>query len=453
MLDRYDVVVVGSGLAGSTAAILLGRQGLRVALLESHRDMAFYKRMCTHYIQSSALPTLARLGVDDLIESAGGLRNRHNFWSPYGWAPEPEPLSRPRHGYNIRRQTLDPLIRAAAEQIPGVDLHLGTKVVALKRDNRGRVVGVMVDDGTRIPREIGARLVIGADGRSSSVAEAAGLRAMKFTSARFGYFASFRNVSLPGGHTVQLWLKQPDAVYAFANDDDVTVLGVIAGKSRLPEFDQDRERALLAKFGEVPDAPDLSTAVRVSDIVGSKDYPSIIRRRIICPGLGLVGDAALVADPLWGIGCGWAFQSAEWLCDAVADVIRAGTDDDVDSALRRYQRRHRVKLIPHQLMAIDFSRRTRFNPIERLLFAGAADDPAVADAIYGYVTRNESPAVLFKPSTLTRAIHSHRSRRRADQLERSSPGLHPLSTHGHAGHDRETTSTLHTIAPPEVAKS
>jgi menaquinone-9 beta-reductase len=38
MADRYDVVVVGSGPAGCTAAIVLGRAGLRVALLEAHRD-------------------------------------------------------------------------------------------------------------------------------------------------------------------------------------------------------------------------------------------------------------------------------------------------------------------------------------------------------------------------------------------------------------------------------
>ena len=33
------------------------------------------------------------------------------------------------------------------------------------------------------------------------------------------------------------------------------------------------------------------------------------------PGLAFVGDAALATDPLFGVGCGWAFQSAEWLVD------------------------------------------------------------------------------------------------------------------------------------------
>ena len=35
------------------------------------------------------------------------------------------------------------------------------------------------------------------------------------------------------------------------------------------------------------------------------------------PGLALVGDAALAIDPLWGVGCGWALQSAQWLAQSV----------------------------------------------------------------------------------------------------------------------------------------
>ena len=38
-------------------------------------------------------------------------------------------------------------------------------------------------------------------------------------------------------------------------------------------------------------------------------------RNPVAPGLALVGDAALATDPLFGVGCGWAFQTAEWLAD------------------------------------------------------------------------------------------------------------------------------------------
>ena len=58
----YDAAIVGASLAGCTAAILLGRAGARVALIEQRPDASAFKRICTHYIQSSAVPTLERSG-------------------------------------------------------------------------------------------------------------------------------------------------------------------------------------------------------------------------------------------------------------------------------------------------------------------------------------------------------------------------------------------------------
>jgi len=63
---------VGASLAGSAAAILLGRAGARVALVEKRPDPSAFKRVCSHYIQSSAAATLERLGLLEEIEQAGG---------------------------------------------------------------------------------------------------------------------------------------------------------------------------------------------------------------------------------------------------------------------------------------------------------------------------------------------------------------------------------------------
>ena len=50
-------------------------------------------------------------------------------------------------------------------------------------------------------------------------------------------------------------------------------------------------------------------------MIGKIDMTNRVRVPV-APGLALVGDAALATDPLFGVGCGWAFQSAEWLADA-----------------------------------------------------------------------------------------------------------------------------------------
>lgn len=400
--DAFDVVVVGSGPAGCSAAILLGRRGLRVALLEAHRNENHYKRLCTHSIRSSALPTLRRLGLDEVLEQRGAVRSHDHAWTRHGWILQTPAGEGPGHGYNVSRQLLDPLLRATAAGTSGVELMLGSRVTELTFDQDGRVNGVVADiDGSM--RRIGARLVVGADGHSSKVARLASLPGKLWRNDRFIYFAKYRNVELPAGCTTALWLLEPDAAYVFRNDEGVTLLAAMPAKDRLPAFRQNRDAAIVKFCTDLPGGPDLVAAQRVSDVIGTTDYPSITRKRIVAPGVALIGDAAMVGDPLWGTGCGWALQSAEWLCDAVAERLLYGTPRSVDAAARRYQSRHRRSLLLHQFMNIDFSRKRRLNPVQRLLYAGAARDPKVADRLMAVGSRNRSPLVLASPALLIRA--------------------------------------------------
>jgi 2-polyprenyl-6-methoxyphenol hydroxylase-like FAD-dependent oxidoreductase len=129
---------------------------------------------------------------------------------------------------------------------------------------------------------------------------------------------------------------------------------------------------------------------------------------MVRPGLALVGDAAMVGDPLWGIGCGWAFQTAEWLADAVASPLQTGGNREVDAGARRYQRAHRRKLLPHQLINNDFSRKSSMNPLMRTIYGAAPRDQRVADRFTAVATRNSSPLTLLDPILLTRAAIAQR---------------------------------------------
>src|ERR1700728_480283 len=103
---HYDVAIVGASLAGCSAAILLARTGARVALVEKSPDPQTFKRVCSHYIQSSAIPALERLGLLEPMMQAGAVRSRIHVWTRRGWVTSPN-KSTVASGVNLRREQLD----------------------------------------------------------------------------------------------------------------------------------------------------------------------------------------------------------------------------------------------------------------------------------------------------------------------------------------------------------
>ncbi|MCX4547118.1 NAD(P)/FAD-dependent oxidoreductase [Streptomyces sp. NBC_01565] len=397
--DDYDVVISGASLAGSAAAILLARRGVRVALLERRSDPEAYKVLCTHSITANAYPVLDELGLVPALEKAGAVRNEARWYTRWGWI---EPRAAPAgpelpYAYNIRRSILDPLIRSRAAQSPGVDLLLGHQVTGLVREG-GRTVGVRAST-LRGEREIRARLVVGADGKDSAVAKFAGVPARLYENTRFGYLAHFRNLPLPGG-IGQTWFLEPDMAYAFPNDDGVTVIAVLPDKKRLPAFREDLEGSFLKFVRALPEAPPIDSAERITKVIGTVNYP-LHSRKPTAPGIAFIGDAALTGDPLWGVGCGWALQSAQWLAEAVA--LAATGRGDLDRSLVVYARRHRRRLRGHQFLAVDFAKARPFNPVERLVFSAAARDESVARHMYLFASRLIGPMRFLSPVALAKA--------------------------------------------------
>ncbi|MGW4898695.1 NAD(P)/FAD-dependent oxidoreductase [Kitasatospora sp. NPDC004240] len=395
----YDVVIGGASLAGSAAAILLARRGARVALLERRSDADAYKVLCTHSITANAYPVLGELGLVAALEEAGALRNDARWYTRWGWIhPRPVPGGPDLpYGYNVRRSVLDPLIRSHAARTPGVDLLLAHRVVALLREG-GRTVGVRAST-PQGEREIRARLVVGADGKDSTVAKLAAQPTRVHENARFGYLAHFRDLPLHGG-IGQTWFLEPDMAYAFPNDDGVTVLAVLPDKKHLPAFREDLEGSFYAFVRALPQAPPIDSAERVSKIIGAVDYP-LHSREPVAPGLALIGDAALTGDPLWGVGCGWALQSAQWLAHTTAPAVTG--HGDLDASLAAYARHHRRRLRGYQYLAADFATARPFNPVERLMFSAAARDASLARHMHLFASRLIGPGRFLSPAAVARA--------------------------------------------------
>jgi flavin-dependent dehydrogenase len=398
----YDVAIVGASIAGCAAAILFGRAGARVALIERDSNPAAYRKVCTHFIQASATPVIERLGLAAAIDAAGGVRNDVEFFTRWGWfaAPADQTIRRPTHGYNVRRSTLDPLIRKTAAETTGIEFMPGLSAQALMIEQE-RIVGVTVQGAGTTRRDIRAKLVVGADGRQSRVADLAGLPAKETPNARFAYFAHYRNLPLASGLRSQMWFLEPDVAYAFPNDDGVTLVAAMPARAKLTEWKQDPEAAMTRLFASLSRAPALASGERVTPFMGVIEYPNL-KRPVFKPGLALIGDAAASMDPLWGVGCGWALQSAEWLADAVGKSW--GSPAELDRSLSAYAKRHRSELAGHEFLIRDFSTGRAFNPVERLMFSAAARDPVCADNFVAFGSRCIGAMHFLRPGALLRAM-------------------------------------------------
>ncbi|MBS1885155.1 MAG: NAD(P)/FAD-dependent oxidoreductase, partial [Actinobacteria bacterium] len=389
----YDAVIVGGSLAGCAAATLLGRTGARVAVLEKNPDPAAYKRLCSHFIQASAVPTLERLGLVEPMVAAGAVRARFSARVPWGWIEAPP--ARAATAINLRRSKLDPMVREMAASTPGVDLLLGQVAEALCRDGDA-FSGVVARDRAGARTTFAAPLTIGADGRDSRLAKLSGVEVKTFPHGRFAYGGYFEGVARPRGDapTAAVWMMDPDWAAAFPTDSGLLFCAAMATMDRLPEFKADPEAALVEWFETLPEAPSLRGGRTVGDpgVIGKIDMTN--RMRVpTAPGLALIGDAALATDPLFGVGCGWAFQSAEWLADAVAPALRG--EAGLEAGLRRYRRRHTRHLRGHARMIHDYATGRKMGAPERLLFSAAARDARVAGIFDAFGARQIGPARMM----------------------------------------------------------
>jgi flavin-dependent dehydrogenase len=401
--DRYDVAIVGASTAGCTAARLYAQRGARVALIERKPAPEAYKTVCTHFIQSSATPTIERLGLASLLEQHGAIHNGIDLWTPAsGWI-ETSPDA--PYGFSVTRRTLDPLLRRLAAETPGVELLAGWSAVGLL--GGARPAGVRIEDRSHTLRELSAKLVVGADGRDSKVARWARVPGRVKPHGRFFYWGYWRGVR-PATERSKMWLLDPDAAYTFPNEDGLTVVLVAPHRDRLPEFQADLHGAYRAMLDGLPDGPDMSAATLEGKLLGKLDLPNVLRPAAR-PGVAFAGDAALAGDPLWGVGCGWAFQSAEWLVDETADALADG-DAALDAGLERYRKLHRKRLLPHYMMITDLASGRPINAIERRLYNAAAHDGAVRAAFERIGSRELAPATMLKPHLIARILRGGSAR-------------------------------------------
>ena len=159
-MNEHDAIVIGAGVAGGAMAILLARQGRRVAVIE--RSAFPRRKVCGEFMSATSVPVLEGLGVADAWrERAGPEVRRVSLYAGERVidAPMPRAGAEP-HGRALGRDVLDGLLLDRARR-EGADVHQPAKAVAMVRENGHHRIDVIEDGDTR---SLHAPIVIAAHG-------------------------------------------------------------------------------------------------------------------------------------------------------------------------------------------------------------------------------------------------------------------------------------------------
>jgi flavin-dependent dehydrogenase len=324
-----DVLVIGGGPAGTTAATLLAQQGLSVTLLERERFPRFQ-------IGESLLPynndLFARLGLTDALvegdyfpkygayfvtgDGAHGYRFRFDqrLQEPY------------RRSFQVKRSEFDHLLLKNAEK-HGVDVRQETPVTAIDLSNPEKAV---------VNGDLEARFVVDASGHHSLVGNRVAGRADVASLKKIAIFAHYGNVPRdPGkdaGNTVIVVLRD-SWFWLIPITADTMSVGLVVDRDHLLRCGLEPEALLDRTIAATPFvAGRMKNATRVSQVYARKDF-SFRMRQLAGSNFALIGDAAGFLDPIFSTGVFMAMKSADMAVGAVLERLRGGSM----SGLRAYE--------------------------------------------------------------------------------------------------------------------
>ena len=333
----WDIVIVGARCAGAATALHFARSGRSVLILDK-TDLAS-DTLSTHVLVPPAIAQLKEVGLLDAV-CATGAPPVHTFLVEFNGNAFPSPLAGPSdYLLSVRRTVLDPLLAHAAEQA-GATVRFQVQLEALLWEN-DRVVGVRCrdKDGRRFTET--ARLVVGADGRHSLVAQQVCTVEYQVLESETGaFYAYFADVgpSVAGADVLRIASGPGCEALCCPCDGDQHVMLLAVSRGEFVQINKQGPAAYEARLRTIPSvAPCLQHARRISRIHPAN--PRELRgyfRTSYGPGWVLVGDAGYHAHPAAANGIADALRAAALVHDCVERAWAA--DEPAEMELAEYQR-------------------------------------------------------------------------------------------------------------------
>jgi halogenation protein CepH len=312
-----DVIVIGGGPGGSTAATFLARRGHSVVLLEREK---FPRDHVGESLLPASIPVLEELGVLQQIEKEnfpkklGATMVWGNDDKPWSWYFSETNRTYP-HSYQVSRPRFDQILLENSRSF-GVDVREAANVFEVLTDeDSGAVHGVRYRSDEGVVNALEADFVIDASGQSALLARAMKLRKWDTffqNLAVYAYYKGARRLPEPNESNIFIESYRQGWMWTIPLKDGLSSVGAVV--------DSEASQSRLTKLG--PDdflKQQISQTARTGNMLSDAemvDGPHVIRdwsyttNRMVGDGWMLVGDAACFVDPLFSSGVHLALMSA-----------------------------------------------------------------------------------------------------------------------------------------------
>ena len=396
--ERVDAVVVGARCAGSATATALARAGRRVVVVD--RATFPSDTLSTHLLFAGGVAELDTLGARERVEALGPPRLPRALVGALGFEVTTgyTPVGTVDYGLCVRRPGLDAALVETAREA-GAEVREGVAATDLVREE-GRVAGVRVA-GADGERELRAPLVVGADGRRSTVARLVGAeRPYRVNpNGRACFFAYFEDSRPEWRATAAQWRQGRDLGTAFPCDGGLVLVLVMPPRTWGQERRSDAQAFFEETLERIPALVErLEGCTQRGKVRSATDLPSFFRRSA-GPGWALAGDAGHFKDPVTAQGIRDALRFGRRLGEEAAPRL----DDPraLDAALARWElERDRECLETYQWTNL-LARDQEVTPLEAELYRTIATRPDRARDFLDVFSRTRRPASVL---TIRRSV-------------------------------------------------
>ncbi len=350
----YDFIVVGARCAGAATAFFLARHGFRLLVID--RYAAPGPTLSTHIIGETDI--YRQLNIDARMKASGIPELTRMRIDLEGRLFESDITVTPR-ALSVRRELLDRWLLEELRQFPNVDISLRTSCMAVIQSGKPEI-GVRIRRAGRGQETVYAKAIIGADGRSSTVARAVDAKTSMRSEAHhlavyYAYIERMEPLPIPA---VEWYWNDGDIVLCNPLDRGLHCIAAMIPQRRFQEWRSCPKAFYLERLRQIRTlAPRMKQAAMSGKLRGIAPMASYIRHP--CGDRwALVGDAGAYLHPVSGSGIDNAVCTAEMLANELNLYMKA--EKTWKEAMSAYTDRRDERIVPqydHCLKTLEMATR------------------------------------------------------------------------------------------------